>query len=151
MRLYAVFSHKKSSFRQIAPYRNKNYPYFLGQPLINTFYGLPVLIKETLIQDLSLSLSLPFSRHPVVGESSPVVFISLVWPGTKYFYYNHGQKSWVSFSLLGRFLTHTCPASPLIPQTTLDACIQKFFPSFNFVESEGGRTTRTFRKGSTVL
>ena len=57
MRPYAVFSHKKSSLRQIAPYRNKNYPYFLGQPLTNTSYSLPVLIKETLIHDLSLSLS----------------------------------------------------------------------------------------------
>ena len=58
MRQYAVFSHKRSSFRQIAPYSNINYPYFFGQPLINTFYSLPVLIKETLIHDLSLSLSL---------------------------------------------------------------------------------------------
>ena len=57
MRPYAVFSHKKSSLRQTAPYRNKNYPYFSGQPLTNTSYSLPVLIKETLIHDLSLSLS----------------------------------------------------------------------------------------------
>ena len=74
---YAVFSHKKGSFRQIAPYRSKNYPYFLGQPLINTCYSLPVLITEALIHDLSLFLAL--SRHPVVGES-PVACISLVGP-----------------------------------------------------------------------
>ena len=73
----AVFSHKKGSFRQIAPYRSKNYPYFLGQPLINPCYSLPVLITEALIHDLSLSLAL--SRHPVVGES-PVACISLVGP-----------------------------------------------------------------------
>ena len=62
MRPYTVFSHKKSSLRKIAPYRNKNYPYFLGQPLTNTSYSLPVLIEETLIHDLCLSLPAPGSQ-----------------------------------------------------------------------------------------
>ena len=121
---------------------------------MNTSYSLPVLIKETLIRDLSLSLSLslPLSRHPVVGKS-PVVCISLVGPGTKYFYYNHGQKSWDSFSFLGRFLIYTCPAPPLTPQTQLDECIPNFFPSFNFVEGGGRENCKNISKlkGSTVL
>ena len=51
---------------------------------------------------------------------------------------NHGQKSWDTFAFLGRFPIHTGPTPPLTPQTMLDACIQNFFPSFNFV-SGGGR------------
>ena len=43
------------------------------------------------------------------------------------------QKSWDTFAVLGRFPIHTGPASPLTPQKMLDACIQIFFPSFNFV------------------
>ena len=46
---------------------------------------------------------------------------------------NHGQKSWDTFAFLGRFPIHTGPTPPLTPQTTLEACIQNFFPSFNFV------------------
>ena len=41
--------------------------------------------------------------------------------------YNHGQKSWDTFAFLGRFpRILICPAPPLTPQTTLDACIQNF-------------------------
>ena len=47
--------------------------------------------------------------------------------------YNHEQKSWDTFAFLGRFPIHTGPTPPLTPQTKLDACIQNFFPSFNFV------------------
>ena len=34
--------------------------------------------------------------------------------------YNHGQKSWDTFSSLGRFPMHTGPTPPLTPQTMLD-------------------------------
>ena len=47
--------------------------------------------------------------------------------------YNHGQTSWDTYAFLGRFPIRTGPTPPLTPQTMLDACIQNFFPSFNFV------------------
>ena len=64
---------------------------------------------------------------------------------------NHGQKSWDTFAYLGRFPIHPGPTPPLTPQTMLDACIQNFFPSFNFVSGGEGRTARKFRKPCTVL
>ena len=41
------------------------------------------------------------------------------------------DKGWDTFEFLGRFPIHTypAPAPPLIPQTTLDACFQNFFPT----------------------
>ena len=39
------------------------------------------------------------------------------------------DKSWDTFEFLGRFPIHTYSSPPLIPQTTLDACFQNFFPS----------------------
>ena len=65
--------------------------------------------------------------------------------------YNHGQKSWDTFSFLGRFRIHTGPSPPLTPQTMLNSCIQNFFgvPILNMVG--GGRTARKFRKRYTVL
>ena len=47
--------------------------------------------------------------------------------------YNHGQKSWDTFVFLRHFPIHIGPTPPLTPQTMLDACIQIFCPSFNFV------------------
>ena len=64
--------------------------------------------------------------------------------------YNHGQKSWDTFAFLGRFPIHTGPPPPP-PQTMLDAYIQNFFSSFDFVLGGGGRTARNFPKGCTVL
>ena len=44
-------------------------------------------------------------------------------------------QSWTKvlehFRVYGAF--HTGPTPPLTPQTMLDACIENFFPSFNFV------------------
>ena len=70
---------------------------------------------------------------------------------TESLFYNHGQKSWDTFALLGCFPIHTGPTPPLTPQTILDACIQNFFPSFNYLQCVEGRTARKFRKGCTVL
>ena len=65
--------------------------------------------------------------------------------------YNHGQMSWNTFELLGRFPVHTYPAPLLTPQTTLDACFQNFFfPVSALYRVGGGRTTRKFREGCTV-
>ena len=66
-------------------------------------------------------------------------------------YNHHGQKSWDTFAFLGRFPIHTGPTPPLIPQTMLDACIQNFFRVSTLYRVGGGRTTREFRKGCTVL
>ena len=46
---------------------------------------------------------------------------------------NREQKSWDTCAFLRRFPIHTGPTPPLTPQTMLDACIQNFFLSFNFV------------------
>ena len=66
--------------------------------------------------------------------------------------YNHGQKSWDTFAFLGRFpRILLCPAPPLTPQTTLDACIQNFFRVSTLFGVEGRRTERKWRKRCTVL
>ena len=66
--------------------------------------------------------------------------------------YNHGQKSLDTFAFLGRFpRILICPAPPLTPQTTLDACIQNFFRVSTLFGVEGRRTERKCRKGCTVL
>ena len=83
----------------------------------------------------------------------------LIWGGYKgiQINYSHGQKSWDTYAFLGRFPIQTGPTPPLTPQTMLDACIQIFFPCFNFVLGGGGgggwgeRTATKFRKGCTVL
>ena len=48
--------------------------------------------------------------------------------------YGHGQKSWDTFALVGRFSIHTCLTRSPTPQITLD-CINQFF---KFLNSVGG-------------
>ena len=47
-------------------------------------------------------------------------------------------QSWTNvlghFCVSGAFPIPIGPTPPLSPQTMLDACIQNFFPSFNFVQ-----------------
>ena len=64
---------------------------------------------------------------------------------------NHGQKSWDTFAFLGRFPIHTGPILLLTPQTMLDACIENFFPSFNFVKDGGRENCKKIRKRCTDL
>ena len=60
--------------------------------------------------------------------------------------YNHGLKSWDTFVFLRRFPIHLGPTPPLTPQTMLDACIQNFFPSFNFVYGGGRKNCKKTSK-----
>ena len=61
--------------------------------------------------------------------------------------YNHGQMSWNTFELLGRFPVHTYPAPLLTPQTTLDACFQNFFSQFRLCIGWGeGELQENFEK-----
>ena len=46
--------------------------------------------------------------------------------------YGHGQKSWDTFALVGRFSIHTCLTRSPTPQITLD-CINQFFKFLNSV------------------
>ena len=64
--------------------------------------------------------------------------------------YNHGQKSWDTFTFLGRFPIHTGPTPPLTLQTMLDACIQNFFRVSTLYRVGGGRTAGKFRKECAV-
>ena len=66
-------------------------------------------------------------------------------------FYNHGQKSWVTFAFLGRFPILTGPTRPLTPQTMLDPCIQTFFRFSTLHRLGGGRTAIKFRKGCTLF
>ena len=59
---------------------------------------------------------------------------------------NHGQKSWDTFAFLGHFLFCKGPTPPLTRQTKLDACIQDFFPSFNFVIGWGRENCKKILK-----
>ena len=52
------------------------------------------------------------------------------------------------FAFLRRFPIHTGPATPLTPQTMLDACIQNFFQVSTLYRVGGGRTAG---EGCTVL
>ena len=52
------------------------------------------------------------------------------WVFTRYWIYNHGQKSCDTFAFLGHFPIHTGPTPTLTPQTMLDACLQNFFSEF---------------------
>ena len=60
--------------------------------------------------------------------------------------FNHGQKSLDTSAFLGRFPIHTGPTLPLTPQTTLDACIHNFFPSFNFAQGGGRKNCKKISK-----
>ena len=149
MRQYAVFSHKRSSFRQIAPYSNINYPYFFGQPLINTFYSLPVLIKETLIHDLSLSPSLQASSSR--GISSGLHFTS--WAGRKILLLQSRSIVLGFFCISGAFsYSHISSPSPH-PTNNAGRVCPEFFSNFNFVEGGGRENCKNISKlkGSTVL
>ena len=61
-------------------------------------------------------------------------------------FYNHGQKSWDTFALLGRFPIHTGPTPPLTPQTILDACIQNFFRVSTIYSVGKGELQENFEK-----
>jgi len=126
MRPYAVFSHKKSSFRQIAPNRDVNYPYFLGQPLINTSYSLPVLIKETLIHDFSLSPSLQASSSR--GISSGLHFTS--WAGHKILLLQSRSKVLGFFCISGAFSYSHMPSPAPSPHPTNN--VGRVYPEFFF-------------------
>ena len=65
--------------------------------------------------------------------------------------YNRGQISWDTFAFLGRFPIHTGATQPLTPQTMLDASIQNFFRVSTLYRVGGGRTSRNFQNGCTVL
>ena len=61
------------------------------------------------------------------------------------------DKSLGTLAFLGRFEIHTGPTPALTPQTLLDACIHNFFRVSTLFRVGGGRTSRKFRKGCTVL
>ena len=65
---------------------------------------------------------------------------------TESLFYNHGQKSWDTFSFLRRFPIHTGPTPPLTPETMLDACIQNFFRVSTFCSVGEGELQESFEK-----
>ena len=130
---YAVFSHKTSSFRQIAPYRNKNYPCFLGQPLINTSYCLPVLIKETLSYDLSLSPSLQASSGREISSGLHCTS----WAGHKILVLQSWSKILRLFCFSGAFSYSHIPSPSPHPTNNVGRVYPEFFSEFQLCRGWG--------------
>ena len=75
--------------------------------------------------------------------------------------YNHGQKSWETFSSLGRAFSNSHRSSPSPHPTNnvgrgqgdglLTRCIQNVFRVSTLYRVGGGRSARKFRKGCTVF
>ena len=75
--------------------------------------------------------------------------------------YNHGQKSWDTFSSLGRAFSNSHRSSPSPHPTNnvgrgqgdglLTRCIQNVFRVSTLYRVGGGRSARKFRKGCTVF